>query len=82
MKTGEQIFADVSQVVAYLVAGVSLLEKYGVAVPPAYAALINDPQFVALASGLTVMGVIKYRQSRLARIVDALEDKVERSITG
>lgn len=82
MKTGEQIFADVSQAVAYLVAGVSLLEKYGFSVPARYAALVTDPQAVALLVGVVVMVVVKYRQSRLARLVDAVGDRVETRLTG
>lgn len=79
MKTGDQVFADVSQVVAWLVAAVALLQKHGFSVHERFASLVNDPQFVTLAVGAAVLLVIRVRQSRIARIVALAADAAERA---
>ena len=77
MKTGEKIFADVSQLVAWCVAMVALLQKHGFAISERWASLVNDPQFVTLAVGAVVLLVIKVRQSRTARLLTVAADAAE-----
>lgn len=69
MKTGEQIFSDVSRAAGWLVAMVAILQKHGVAVPERWASLVNDPAFVTLAVSGVYVVLVKWRQSRLRAVL-------------
>jgi hypothetical protein len=75
MKTGDQIFTDISRAAGWIVAMIAILQEHGVTVPPAVASLMNDPKFVGLAVSGIFMVVVKVRQSKVAALV---EQKIER----
>lgn len=69
MKTGDQIFTDVSRAAGWLVAMVALIQKHGFAVPERVAGLINDPAFITLAVSGAYVVLVKWRQSRVAAVL-------------
>lgn len=81
MKTGEQLLADVSQMILGIAAAISLFQKHGFAVDPRIVSLLNDPQFVTVALGLVLVGGMWWRVSRIrtlaSTVVDGLEAVVE-----